>query len=73
MTPLLMRQIWSALETASPADLAQMGHEELTQLLSQQIESRFGLSPEESSTMKHYLRNHIPLIRDLLESGGFGV
>ncbi|MBE9103756.1 hypothetical protein IQ229_01980 [Nostoc cf. edaphicum LEGE 07299] len=65
MTPTIMRQLWSVVETAQAKLLLQLDDASLVQWLVKQIETQVLLDSNETDFLSHYIQSRLALIRDL--------
>ncbi|MBE8966256.1 MULTISPECIES: hypothetical protein [unclassified Nostoc] len=65
MTPTIMRQLWSVVETAQAKLLLQLDDASLVQWLVKQTETQVLLDSNETDFLSHYIQSRLALIRDL--------
>lgn len=65
MTPFLLRQFWSLVETAHTNVLLSLDDASLIQWLNQQLQSQRSLNRDESNCLNTYIRERLSLIRDI--------
>ncbi|WP_445635761.1 Phycobilisome degradation protein nblA [Nostoc sp. DSM 114161] len=65
MTPIIMRQLWSVVETAQAKILLQLDDASLVQWLVKQTETQILLNSNETDFLSHYIQSRLALIRDL--------
>ncbi|MDM9585190.1 MULTISPECIES: hypothetical protein [unclassified Nostoc] len=65
MTPTIMRQLWSVVETAQAKLLLQLDDATLVQWLVKQTETQVLLDSNETDFLSHYIQSRLALIRDL--------
>ncbi|MEH2128018.1 hypothetical protein [Nostoc sp.] len=65
MTPTIMRQLWSVVETAQAKLLLQLDDASLVQWLVKQTETQVFLDSNETDFLSHYIQSRLALIRDL--------
>ncbi len=65
MTPFLMRQFWSLIESAQTHVLLGLDDASLEQWLSHQIQTQRPLDSDETHCLKSYIRSRLNLIRDI--------
>jgi hypothetical protein len=65
MSPALLRQIWSLVETTQTNLLLNLDDESLVQCLLRQIHSERSLDSSETDVLSRYLQSRLPLIRDV--------
>ena len=65
MTPRIMRQLWSVVETAQAKLLLQLDDASLVQWLVKQTETQVLLDSNETDFLSHYIQSRLALIRDL--------
>ncbi|HIK14532.1 MAG TPA: hypothetical protein IGS53_04465 [Leptolyngbyaceae cyanobacterium M33_DOE_097] len=67
MTPRMLRQLWSLIETTQAHVLLDLDDKSLVQWLLRQLQDGRSLNPEEDSVMNDYINSRLPLIRDLAQ------
>ena len=67
MTPLMLRQLWAVVESAQTQMLLNSDDSSLIQWLLRQLKAQRSLDSDETNMLNVYLRNKLPLIRDLAE------
>jgi hypothetical protein len=67
MTPLMLRQLWSLVETTQSNLLLNLDDNSLVQLLLGQLGRQRSLNHQESDLLTSYIQSRIPLIRDLAQ------
>jgi len=67
MTPKLLRQIWSLIETTQSNILLKLDDASLVQWLLKQMINQDPLSNNEAAILSQYLHSKITLIRDLAQ------
>ncbi|MEH2107285.1 hypothetical protein [Nostoc sp.] len=65
MTPTIMRQLWSVVETAQAKLLLQLDDASLVQWLVKQTETQVLLDSNETDFLSHYIQSRLVLIRDI--------
>ncbi|OUL32546.1 hypothetical protein BV372_18920 [Nostoc sp. T09] len=65
MTPTIMRQLWSVVETAHTKTLLQLDDANLVQWLVKQTNTQAFLEPNETDFLCDYIQSRLSLIRDL--------
>ncbi|WP_392530770.1 hypothetical protein [Nostoc sp. C117] len=65
MTPTIMRQLWSVIETAQAKILLQLDDASLVQWLVKQMETQVLLNSNETDYLSHYIQSRLALIRDI--------
>jgi hypothetical protein len=65
MTPTIMRQLWSVVETAQAKLLLQLDDASLVQWLVKQTERQVLLDSNETDYLYHYIQSRLALIRDI--------
>ncbi|MDZ8033701.1 MAG: hypothetical protein RMY64_24845 [Nostoc sp. DedQUE08] len=65
MTPTIIRQLWSVVETAQAKLLLQLDDASLVQWLVKQTETQVLLDSNETDFLSHYIQSRLALIRDL--------
>ncbi len=68
MSPFLLRQIWSLVETTQTQVLLNLDDETLVQWLLRQLKTQRSLDSQETDLLSTYLQSRLPLIRDLAQS-----
>jgi hypothetical protein len=68
MTPLLLRQLWSLIESTQSAILLSLDDQSLVQWLVRQFGTERALNHCEADTLSRYIQSKISLIRDLAEA-----
>lgn len=68
MSPLLLRQIWSLVETTQTNVLLNLDDESLVQWLLRQLKTQRSLDSSETDLLSTYLQSRLPLIRDVAQS-----
>jgi hypothetical protein len=67
MTPTMMRQLWSLIETTQANILLKLDDASLVQWLLSQLHNRDLCDLDEANIFSDYIRNKLPLIRDLAQ------
>ncbi len=67
MTPKMMRQLWTLVESTQVSTLLQFNDPELVQLLVKQFAARQPIDAQATHTLNTYIRAKLPLIRDTAE------
>ena len=65
MDTKLIRQLWSAVQSASAKGLAQLDDNTLMQALVETIQEEPGFDPGNLAVMNSYIQTRLPLIRDM--------
>ncbi|AFY31354.1 hypothetical protein [Calothrix sp. PCC 7507] len=65
MTPTIMRQLWSVVETAHAKTLLQLDDASLVQWLVKQTNTQVLLEKNETDYLSDYIQSRLALIRDL--------
>ncbi|WP_138497718.1 hypothetical protein [Nostoc sp. PA-18-2419] len=65
MTPTIMRQLWSVVETAQAKILLQLDDASLVQWLVKQTETQILLNSNETDFLSQYIQSRLTLIRDI--------
>ncbi|MCY7282422.1 MAG: hypothetical protein LH679_03065 [Cyanobacteria bacterium CAN_BIN43] len=65
MSPSMLRQFWSLVETIYSEIPLALDDSSLIQWLLRQMRTRRFLSAEETDLLVHYIRDRLPLIREL--------
>ncbi|WP_421659321.1 hypothetical protein [Leptothermofonsia sp. ETS-13] len=68
MSPLMLRQLWSLVETTQSNILLNLDDPSLVQWLLRQLKNQRSLDHEEIAIFGTYIRSRLPLIRDLARS-----
>lgn len=68
MTPSMLRQFWSLVETIYAEIPLAMDDNSLIQWLLRQMRARRLLSAEETDLLIHYIHDRLPLIRELKQA-----
>ncbi|MBW4563006.1 MAG: hypothetical protein KME32_18030 [Mojavia pulchra JT2-VF2] len=66
MTPTIMRQLWSVVETSHAKTLLQLDDASLVQWLVKQTNTQAFLEPKETDFLSDYIQSRLALIRDLV-------
>lgn len=67
MTPKVMRQLWSAVESTQTVTLLQMDDASLVQCLVKQINTQVFLDVKERDFLNDYVHSRLTLIRDMAQ------
>ncbi|HIK27803.1 MAG: hypothetical protein N3E45_11640 [Oscillatoriaceae bacterium SKW80] len=67
MTPLMLRQLWSLIESTQVNILLNLDDASLEQWLLNQVKSNCPLNNDEASVLNAYIRSKLSLIRDLAQ------
>ncbi len=67
MNPLILRQLWSLVETTQSSVLLDLDDDSLAYLLLRQLRSQRLLDHQETNSLSDYIHTKLPLIRDLAE------
>jgi hypothetical protein len=65
MTPKILRQLWSVVETAQAKTLLQLDDASLVEWLVKQTDTQVLLEPKETDYLSDYIQSRLTLIRDL--------
>ncbi|NJR51752.1 MAG: hypothetical protein HC780_21385 [Leptolyngbyaceae cyanobacterium CSU_1_3] len=65
MTPLMLRQLWSLIETTQATLLLNLDDGSLVQWLLRQFPAQHPLNSEETTLLRSYIHSRLTLIRDL--------
>ncbi|MBD2137490.1 hypothetical protein H6F32_07805 [Anabaena sp. FACHB-1237] len=65
MTPTIMRQLWSTVETTQTVTLLQLDDDSLVEWLVKQITNQAFLDAEETDFLCAYIYTRLNLIRDM--------
>ena len=68
MSPSMLRQLWSIVETSQSQMLLNLDDNSLVQCLLKQLKTQRSLDHDEASAYSHYIHSRLPLIRDLAGS-----
>ncbi|MBD2097341.1 hypothetical protein H6F90_19770 [Trichocoleus sp. FACHB-591] len=68
MTPKMMRQLWSLVDTTQVSTLLQFDDSALAQLLLKQLTAEQPIDAQTASSLNTYIQAKLPLIRDTAES-----
>lgn len=68
MSPFMLRQLWSLVETTQSNVLLNLDDTSLVQWLLKQLINQRSLNHEETIIFSTYIRSRLPLIRDLARS-----
>ncbi|HBE21757.1 MAG TPA: hypothetical protein DEG17_12825 [Cyanobacteria bacterium UBA11149] len=67
MTPTMLRQLWSLIETTQSNLLLKLDDPSLVQWLLKQFKQQRALNHEETNILSDYLSNRLSLIREMAE------
>jgi len=67
MTPTMLRQLWTVIETTQANMLLKLDDANLVQSLLKQIKQQRSLNSDEAHIMSDYLHSKLSLIRDLAQ------
>jgi succinate dehydrogenase flavin-adding protein (antitoxin of CptAB toxin-antitoxin module) len=67
MTPTILRQLWSVVETTQANTLLKLDDASLVQWLLKQTKSQASLDQNEVHSLRDYIYSRLNLIRDLAE------
>jgi hypothetical protein len=70
MTPLMLRQLWSLIETTQSSVLLTLDDTTLVQWLLRQIKAERSLDYSEADVLADYIQSRLTLIRDLAHERG---
>lgn len=65
MTPTMLRQLWSLIETTQANLLLKLDDASLVQCLLKQLKQQRSLNQDEANILSDYLSSRLSLIRDL--------
>ncbi|MBD2446882.1 hypothetical protein H6G76_06825 [Nostoc sp. FACHB-152] len=65
MTPKILRQLWSVVETSQTVTLLQLDDASLVQWLVKQTTTQVLLDPNETDFLCDYIQSRLTLIRDI--------
>jgi hypothetical protein len=68
MTPTVLRQLWSVVETTQSNTLLKLDDAHLVQWLLKQTKLKTSLNQSELDILSDYIRSRLNLIRDLAEN-----
>lgn len=68
MSPLMLRRLWSVVETTQTQVLLSLDDTTLVQWLLKQLRSQQSLDHEEVDRFSTYIESRLPLIRDLAQN-----
>ncbi|HEY9749098.1 MAG TPA: hypothetical protein V6C63_10490 [Allocoleopsis sp.] len=68
MTPKMMRQLWSVVDTIQVSTLLQFDDSALAQLLLRQFAAEQPIDAQAAHSLNTYIQAKLPLIRDTAES-----
>jgi succinate dehydrogenase flavin-adding protein (antitoxin of CptAB toxin-antitoxin module) len=71
MTPNIMRQLWSVVETAQATTLLQLDDASLVQWLVKQTKKQALLDGHETDFLSDYIQSRLNLIRDIAHTRYF--
>jgi len=67
MTPVMLRQLWSVIETTQATLLVNLDDATLVQWLLKQLKTNSVLNGNETDMLNDYIESRLSLIRDLAE------
>ena len=67
MTPTILRQLWSVVETTQSNTLLKLDDASLVQWLLKQIKTEAMLDHNETNILSDYIHSRLTLIRDLAQ------
>ena len=67
MTPIMLRQLWSLIETTQATLLVNLDDATLVQWLLKQLKMNSTLNGKEADLLNEYIQSRLCLIRDLAE------
>jgi hypothetical protein len=67
MSPIMLRQFWSLIESAQSHIPLTLDDKGLEQWLLRQVRSNRSLNHDETDVLSTYIQTRLPLIRDLAE------
>jgi len=65
MTPSMLRQVWSLVETTQASRLLELDDKHLTHWLLREIREQQTLDHTEAAVLNTYIHSRLPLIRDV--------
>ncbi|CAD0218171.1 conserved hypothetical protein [Planktothrix agardhii] len=68
MTPTMLRQLWSLVETTQASTLVDLDDASLVQCLVKQLKKQADINAKEADLLKDYICSRIALIRDMAEA-----
>lgn len=68
MSPVMLRQLWTLVETTQSQILLSLDDASLVQWLLKQLGTQRSLDRQEADLFDGYIRSRLPLIRDLAQS-----
>ncbi|MBD2463276.1 hypothetical protein H6G89_19765 [Oscillatoria sp. FACHB-1407] len=70
MTPLMLRQLWSLIETTQSGILLTLDDTALVQWLLRQVKAERSLDHDETDVLANYIQSKLSLIRDIAQERG---
>jgi len=67
MTPIMLRQLWSLIETTQATVLVNLDDATLVQWLLKQLKMNSALNGKEADLLNEYIQSRLCLIRDLAQ------
>lgn len=67
MTPTILRQLWSVVETTQAHTLLKLDDASLVQWLLKQTKNQASLNGDETNILTNYIESRLTLIRDLAQ------
>lgn len=67
MTPTILRQLWSVVETTQSHTLLKLDDASLVQWLLKQTKNQASLDGDETNVLTNYIESRLTLIRDLAQ------
>ncbi|MEB3342576.1 hypothetical protein [Okeania sp.] len=67
MTPTMLRQLWSVVESSQATTLVSLDDATLVQWLVKQLKRKSTLNGREADVINEYIESRLSLIRDLAE------
>ncbi|MEL7036277.1 MAG: hypothetical protein AAFO04_11745 [Cyanobacteria bacterium J06592_8] len=68
MSPTLLRQLWSLVETTQASLIVSLDDTDLVQMLLKQLQTKSTIKYSDCDVINDYLNSKLTLIRDLAES-----
>ncbi|MEB3882317.1 hypothetical protein [Lyngbya sp. CCY1209] len=68
MTPAMLRQLWSLVETTQPSQLVSLDDDSLVQCLLKRLKTESSINGQEVDLLNDYISSRLSLIRDLAEA-----
>lgn len=65
MSPRMLKQLWSLVESTQAQTLLNLDDMSLVQWLLKQLAHQYALNHQETNLFSHYIQSRLPLIREL--------